>query len=319
MDPKYGFRIFFTAPGTKKNLITKIKSVELLKKRNSDDMKAFSPFGVMPGTTNLWAFIEGNKIFWKRGYNDSSSGWDFTGIDLSDYDRVQVEIEKSDKNLNLILCDGKWKNWHCYGRISPTLYEVPLSGEGARWVDTDAHPFDLKDGLMVMLQKQDEEIRTTETSTVIKSIRFLKKGEKGFDGGKLGIFNRAIGAIEDNSYVEDNTIIWQKDNTELKCGWNLVGLDLSKYKGVRIEFERNDLNLELTLTDKNWQNWAVFHSEDPYSIEAYFSGEGAIWKWNDFTPYNTQEGLLLFLRFSSDKPIRKDKKTIIKKIELIKK
>lgn len=52
MDPKYGFRIFFTAPGTKKNLITKIKSVELLKKRNSDDMKAFSPFGVMPGTTN---------------------------------------------------------------------------------------------------------------------------------------------------------------------------------------------------------------------------------------------------------------------------
>lgn len=175
-------------------------------------MKTFSPFGVMPGTTNLWAFIEGNKIFWKRGYNDSSSGWDFTGIDLSDYDRVQVEIEKSDKNLNLILCDGKWKNWHCYGRISPTLYEVPLSGEGARWVDTDARPFDLKDGLMVMLQKQDEEFRTTETSTVIKSIRFLKKGEKGFDGGKLGIFNRAIGTIEDNSYVEDNTIIYNRIN-----------------------------------------------------------------------------------------------------------
>ena len=150
-------------------------------------------------------------------------------------------------------------------------------------------------------------------------ISILKKEEKGFDGGKLGIFNRAIGTIEDNSSVEDNTIFWQKDNTELKCGWNLVGLDLSKYKGVRIEFEKNDLNLELTLTDKNWQNWAAFRSEDSYSIEAYFSGEGAAWKWNGFTPCNTKEGLLLFLRFYSDKPIRKDKKTIIKKIELIKK
>lgn len=34
MNPKYGFKIFFTAPGTKKNLITKIKSVELLKKES---------------------------------------------------------------------------------------------------------------------------------------------------------------------------------------------------------------------------------------------------------------------------------------------
>ena len=77
-------------------------------------------------------------------------------------------------------------------------------------------------------------------------------------------------SCKDNSSVEDNTIFWQKDNTDLKSGWNLVGLDLSKYKGVRIEFEKNDLNLELTLTDKNWQNWAAFRSEDPYSIEAYF-------------------------------------------------
>ena len=31
----------------------------------------------------MWAFAEGNTIFWRRGYKDSSSGWDFTGINLS--------------------------------------------------------------------------------------------------------------------------------------------------------------------------------------------------------------------------------------------
>lgn len=318
MEPSYGFLIYFTVPGQKKNFVTKIKTVELLKKNNLKIVSKLAPFGIGLGTTNLRAFAEGNRIFWKRGYDDSSSGWDFSGIDLSAYDRVQVEVAESDKNLNLILCESNWKNWHCYGRISPTIYEVPLSGQGARWLETDAHSFDLKKGLMVMLQKQDTEIRSTESSTLVKSIRFLKKGEKGFDGGALGIFNRAIGTIEDNSSVDGNTVIWLKDNTELKCGWNLVGIDLSDYKGIRIEFERNELNLELTLTDKDWQNWAAFRSEDPYSIEAYFSGEGAAWKWNGFKAFDKSEGMLVFLRFYSEKPIRKDKKSIIKKIELMK-
>lgn len=319
MDSAYGFLIYFTVPGSKKNLITRIKSVELLKKSSLSTDKKLAPFGIQPGTTNLRAFVEGNTFFWKRGYNDSSSGWDFTGIDLSDYDRVLVEVAESDKNLNLILCDGKWKNWHCFGRVASTVYEASLSGQGARWLDTDAHPFDLKNGLMVMLQKQDAEIRQTESKTLVKSIRFLKKGEKGFDYGNLGILNRGIGAIEDNTIVEGNAVIWQKDNTDLKCGWNLVGIDLSEYSGIRIEFEKNDLNLELTLADKEWQNWAAFRSTDPYFIEASFSGEGALWKWQDFKPYNKKDGFLIFLRFYSEKPLRKDKKTIIKKIELIKK
>ena len=319
MDPAQGFEIYFTVPGKKKNLVTKIKSVELLEKNSSPVNKNLAPFNIPLGTTNLRAFVEGNTIYWQRGYNDSSSGWDFTGIDLSKYDRVRVEVEESDNNLNLILCDGKWKNWHCYSRIAPNIYEAPLSAEGARWVDTDAHSFNLKEGLMVMLQKQDEEVRKTETSTVVKSIRFLKKGQDIFDAGRLGILNRACGVIQEKTTLNGNTIIWRKNNNELKSGWNLVGCDLSEYKGVRIEFERNDLRLELTMADKNWQNWAAFRSDDAYTIEAYFSGDGAAWKWNDFKPFDKKQGVLLFLRYYSDKPIKKDKQTIIKKVELIKK
>ena len=57
--------------------------VELLKKGSSKFYKNLCPFDIPLGTTNLRAFVEGNTIYWKRGYNDSSSGWDFTGIDLS--------------------------------------------------------------------------------------------------------------------------------------------------------------------------------------------------------------------------------------------
>ena len=72
------------------------------------------------------------------------------------------------------------------------------------------------------------------------------------------------------------------------------------------------------MADKNWQNWAAFRSDDAYTIEAYFSGDGAAWKWNDFKPFDKKQGVLLFLRFYSDKPIKKDKQTIIKKVEFIK-
>ena len=317
IDPAEGFQIFFTVPGQKKNFVTKIKSVELIKKGSSKINKSLAPFDIPLGTTNLWAFAEGNTIYWNRSYSDSSSGWDFSGIDLSQYDRVRIEVQESDSNMNLILCDNQWKNWHCYSQIAPEVFEAPLSGQGARWADSDSHAFDLNEGLMILLQKQDDQIRQTETTTTVKSIRFLKKGEDIFDAGQFGILNRGLGAIRDNTTLNGNTIIWHKDNSELKCGWNLVGCDLSEYKGIRIEFEKTAVRLELTMADKDWQNWATFSSEDPYKIEAYFSGQGAAWKWNDFKPFNKSEGILLFLRFSSDKPIKKDKQTIIKKVELI--
>ncbi len=277
-----------------------------------------APFSVVLGTTNLRAYVEGNTIFWCEGFNDSSAGWNFTGVDLSEYERVRIEIKDDDPDLNLILCDGRWKNWHCYSRIAPKVFEAPLSGQGARWLDTDAHPINPKDGLMVMLQKLENEIRQSESRTLVKSIRFLKKNEDVFDAGEFGIFNRALGSIENGSLVKQNQIYWKKGNKDMKCGWNLVGVDLSEYKAVRIEFEKNDLELELTLADKNWQNWASFKNINPWTIEARFSGEGAAWKWNDFSPYDKSEGLLLFLRCYSEKPLKKDKKTIIKKIELVK-
>jgi len=318
MDPASGMLIYFTVPGKKENLRTKIESVELLKKGSSESQEELSPFNVTLGTTNIRAFVEGDRIFWRRGYNDSSSGWDFTGIDLSEYDRVRVEVAEPDANLNLILCDGKWKNWHCFGRVSPRVFEAKLSGEDARWFDTDAHSFDLKEGLMVMLQKQDEKIRTEETVTRVTGIRFLKSDEEIKNGEKFRIENRGLGAILDNAVLDGETIIWQKENNDLKCGWNLAGLDLSEYKGVRVEFEKNEIRLELTITDKNWQNWTAFRGEDPYKIEAYFSKEGAAWQWNETEHYDLSQGILLFLRFYSDKPLKKDRKTIIKSIEFIK-
>ncbi|MCQ2597092.1 MAG: hypothetical protein MJ181_04520 [Treponema sp.] len=318
MDPALGVELFFTVPGTKKNLKTIIKSIEFLEKGSNEKSPELSPFGVTLGTAVLRSFAEKDSIYWRRGFNDSSCGWDFTGLDLSEYDRVRVEVSESDKNLNLILCDGQMKNWHCYGRVSPVVFEVKLTGEGARWVEKINYPFDPAKGLMVLLQKQDDEIRKEETQTIVKSIRFLKPGEEPFDAGEFGIMNRALGCVEDNTVLDGNTIIWKKDNTELKCGWNLVGVDLSEYKGFRVEFEKNEVRLELTITDKDWQNWTAFRGEDPYKIEAYFSKEGAAWKWNDTEAYEKSEGVLLFLRYFSDKPLKKDRKSIIKSIELIK-
>lgn len=317
IEPEWGLTIFFCVPGKKDNLKTRIKSVQLIQKGSSQIDYRISPFNIALGTTNLRSIASGNTIYWSPGYNDARCGWDFSGIDLSAYDRVRIETEENDANMDLILCGKELNNWHCYNRIAPSLYEAPLSGENAIWISDDAHPFNLKQGLMVILQKQDEEIRKEMVQTHIKSIRFLRPGEDIYDGGVLGLAGRAMGSLQDYTILDDHTITWQAGNTDLKCGWNLIGIDLTRYKGIRIEIERTDIRFEISMTDPDFQNWKTYPGASHGVVEAYFSGEGASWMWDGEDSYDLERGIHLFLRYSSPKPLKKERETVITRVELI--
>ena len=135
-DPAEGYKIFVSIEAKDKAINTVFKSIELLSKEDYPDADELKILGV-PFGSQIWkARITGNEITWLKGDTGGDAGWNFVGIDLSEYDRVRIEIESNTAaHLGLRICDSEHNNWHGYDRqIEPNVYEADLSGEGASWL-----------------------------------------------------------------------------------------------------------------------------------------------------------------------------------------
>ena len=148
-DPTKGYEMYFLVEAKNKYSKTAIKSIELLSKIDYPDADELKILGV-PFGSQIWkARITGNEITWLKGDTGGDAGWNFGGIDLSEYDRVRIEIESNTAaHLGLRICDSEHNNWHGYDmQIEPNVYEVDLSGEGASWLGDNAGPLDKSKGL----------------------------------------------------------------------------------------------------------------------------------------------------------------------------
>ena len=75
---------------------TVIKSIELLRKEDVPDASNLDLLGVQFGSSCYQTRIIGNEITWIKGETGGDAGWNLSGIDLSEYDRVRVELESND-------------------------------------------------------------------------------------------------------------------------------------------------------------------------------------------------------------------------------
>ncbi|MCI6893163.1 MAG: hypothetical protein MR852_14160, partial [Treponema sp.] len=244
-DPAKGYEMYFLVEAKNKYSKTAIKSIELLSKEDYPDADELKILGV-PFGSQLWsAKVIGNEITWQKGTTGGDAGWNFGGIDLSEYDRVRIEIESNTAaHLGLRICDSEHNNWHGYdNQIEPNVYEVDLSGEGASWLGDNAGPFDKSKGLQIFLQTWD---RKREEKTVVKSIQLLKG--KRVINENLMIEGVAFGTCGWDFNVYDGGIIeWKGDDKYACAGWNVKGVDFSKYKKIRIELSPESANLPVVL------------------------------------------------------------------------
>lgn len=297
-SPKTNVKLFFSA-GEKDSL--EAQGVQ----------KPYDIYGIKLGSHTWQSHVSENVIIWEKGYDNALAGWDFTGIDMSPYDRVRIEIESTEAEVWLRL-EGKKSNFG-FNAISRNVFEAKLTGEGS-W-DKDLAPINPADGFKVYLNQWNNNVpRTEDKKTVIKSIQFLYPGEY-VDAGPLGLFGRGFGGIEEHCEVQDSTVIWKKGTKEGAVGWNLTGINLSEYDSVRITLEKTDTDVNVYITEKNGGNWKNAKKVAANTYEVKLTGEGSD---SNEPLLDPSEGVRFLLQLWKDKPLKKDMKTVVKSIELIK-
>ena len=317
-DPTKGYEMYFLVEAKNKYSKTAIKSIELLSKIDYPDADELKILGV-PFGSQIWkARITGNEITWLKGDTGGDAGWNFGGIDLSEYDRVRIEIESNTAaHLGLRICDSEHNNWHGYdNQIEPNVYEVDLSGEGASWLGDNAGPFDKSKGLQIFLQTWD---RKREEKTVVKSIQLLKG--KRVINENLMIEGVAFGTCGWDFNVYDGGIIeWKGDDKYACAGWNVKGVDFSKYKKIRIELSPESANLPVVLrfAQNNGKCDKQFYPVAPNVLVAKLDGSDYDMtseneKWDD--SIGIEE---ICVRLWGAKAVKAGDRTIVKSVTLLK-
>ena len=317
-DPAEGYKIYIGIEAKDKAINTVFKSIELLSKKDYPDADELKILGV-PFGSQIWKTrITGNEITWLKGDTGGDAGWNFGGIDLSEYDRVRIEIESNTAaHLGLRICDSEHNNWHGYdNQIEPNVYEVDLSGEGASWLGDNAGPFDKSKGLQIFLQTWD---RKKEEKTVVKSIQLLKG--KRVVNENLMIEGAAFGTRGWDSNVYDGGVIeWKGDDKYAAAGWNVKGVDFSKYKKIRIELSPESANLPLVLrfVQNNGKCDKQFYPIAPNVLEAKLDGSDYDMtseneKWDD--SLGIEE---INVRLWGAKALKAGDRTIVKSVTLLK-
>ena len=317
-DPAEGYKIYIGIEAKDKAINTVFKSIELLSKKDYPDADELKILGV-PFGSQIWKTrITGNEITWLKGDTGGDAGWNFGGIDLSEYDRVRIEIESNTAaHLGLRICDSEHNNWHGYdNQIEPNVYEVDLSGEGASWLGDNASPFDKSKGLQIFFQTWD---RKKEEKTVVKSIQLLKG--KRVVNENLMIEGAAFGTRGWDSNVYDGGVIeWKGDDKYAAAGWNVKGVDFSKYKKIRIELSPESANLPLVLrfVQNNGKCDKQFYPIAPNVLEAKLDGSDYDMtseneKWDD--SLGIEE---INVRLWGAKALKAGDRTIVKSVTLLK-
>lgn len=128
--------------------------------------------------TECWhAKVSGTTITWLKGSHEGHVGWDLSGIDLSKYAKVRLELESSSVPVSLALNDTEHKNYHKFDRIEENILEADLTGYGCNYKDDGAETLDPSKGLIIFLDAWQEDNRTEDLTTIVKSVELLEASD----------------------------------------------------------------------------------------------------------------------------------------------
>nr|MCR4954237.1 hypothetical protein [Treponema sp.] len=254
---------------------------------------------------------------WPKGYSDGNAGWNLEGIDLSEYDRLRVELESNDATgLHISLNEKDGKNYHTFStQIEPNVFEANLNGEGYSYKNDDSVTPDRSKGLSLDIRTWNEKPRTKDQKTVVKSVQLLKG--KRVINENLMIEGKGFGSSCGHAIVYDGGIIeWEASSDKWGlAGWNVRGVDLSKYKKIRIvlgdEAAKQSFDLKMTQDDCH----LFFTSVKPTVLEANLDGSGNTGVWPNGAKWDISKGINdIQVQINN---LTKNQKTIVKSVTLL--
>ncbi|MDY4523431.1 MAG: hypothetical protein SPE03_00215 [Treponema sp.] len=297
---------------------TVVKSIKFFKPGEYDESGALSLLGRSLGGIEDNCEIQDNIITWKKGTKEGNAGWNLSGINLSEYASVKITIEKTDVNLGgLYISDRNAQKWKRMIEVAPNTYELLLTGENS---DSTEPPIDTSEGVQLRIQLYNNKPLKKNMKTIVKSIELSKDTEEINEN--LRIEGVEFSSSKRNAFVSDGGVIdweWDKKEKYPFCGWNVKGIDLSDYKGIRIELESTDIPVEIGMIQNEGAVCHTFYNEKtPGVYEAMFDGSEYSSIWPEGSSWNTSNGIEE-IQIRAQKLSKKGLKTIVKSISLISK
>ena len=297
---------------------TVVKSIKFFKPREYDESGALSLLGRSLGGIEDNCEIQDNIITWKKGTKEGNAGWNLSGINLSEYASVKITIEKTDVNLGgLYISDRNGGNWKRMIEVAPNTYELLLTGENS---DSTEPPIDTSEGVQLRIQLCNNKPLKKNMKTIVKSIELSKDTEEINEN--LRIEGVEFSSSKRNAFVSDGGVIdweWDKKEKYPFCGWNVKGIDLSDYKGIRIELESTDIPVDIGMIQNEGAVCHTFYNEKtPGVYEAMFDGSEYSSIWPEGSSWNTSNGIEE-IQIRAQKLSKKGLKTVVKSISLISK
>lgn len=297
---------------------TVVKSIKFFKPGEYDESGALSLLGRSLGGIEDNCEIQDNIITWKKGTKEGNAGWNLSGINLSEYASVKITIEKTDVNLGgLYISDRNAQKWKRMIEVAPNTYELLLIGENS---DSTEPPIDTSEGVQLRIQLCNNKPLKKNMKTIVKSIELSKDTEEINEN--LRIEGVEFSSSKRNAFVSDGGVIdweWDKKEKYPFCGWNVKGIDLSDYKGIRIELESTDIPVEIGMIQNEGAVCHTFYNEKtPGVYEAMFDGSEYSSIWPEGSSWNTSNGIEE-IQIRAQKLSKKGLKTVVKSISLISK
>lgn len=297
---------------------TVVKSIKFFKPGEYDESGALSLFGRSLGGIEDNCEIQDNIITWKKGTKEGNAGWNLSGINLSEYASAKITIEKTDVNLGgLYISDRNAQKWKRMIEVAPNTYELLLTGENS---DSTEPPIDTSEGVQLRIQLYNNKPLKKNMKTIVKSIELSKDTEEINEN--LRIEGVEFSSSKRNAFVSDGGVIdweWDKKEKYPFCGWNVKGIDLSDYKGIRIELESTDIPVEIGMIQNEGGVCHTFYNEKtPGVYEAMFDGSEYSSIWPEGSSWNTSNGIEE-IQIRAQKLSKKGLKTVVKSISLISK
>ena len=320
-DPTKGYEIYFLTEAKNKYSKTAIKNIELLSKEDYPDTPYLDLLGVNFGSSTWQTRVIGNEITWPKGYHDGNAGWNLEGIDLSEYDRIRIEVESNDvPGLEISMTEKDGKNYHSFNQqLEPGLFEADLSGEGYSWINDDGTELHKSEGLNICLHYWNEKPSKKDYHTVVKSVQLLKG--KRISNENLQIEGKTLGSTGWNSKVYDGGIIeWEWNGKEkYPCsGWRVEDVDFSNWKAIELELSPEAVTKKITLSlyQKATDAGVQFNANSKTVIKANFDGADCDFEWENNGKWDPSLGIdEIWIRY--DNLSKSGEKTIVKSVKLL--
>ena len=295
MDPSKGLYIYLDQwnngePRTE-DKTTVVKSIKFFKPGEYDESGALSIYGHSFGAIEENCEIQDNTIIWKKGTKEAYAGWNLSYIDLSEYVSVKITFEKTDVNLSgLFVTDPYGGNWKRMIEVAPNTYELLLTGENS---DSTEPPLDTSKGVQFKIQLYNNKPLKKNMKTIVKSIELTKSFKEINEN--LKIEDVEFGSNKYNAFVSDGGIIdweWDKKEKYPCCGWDVKDVDLSEYKGIRIELESTDIPVDIRMIQNEGGVCHLFYDDiKPGIYEARFDGLESSSIWPEGSSWNIDNGI----------------------------